>query len=122
VKKNSISKIKMFSIVGSVIIIATLVSHFRAYFYSEESLKKIAQEALSNETSSLTQCEEVIFLRQSTSESYAEVVTFEWICLNKVNDEYLIAATIESDGFVDVSRIQLTKSEIKKLISLNSVG
>jgi hypothetical protein len=118
-KKHSINKIKMISVIFFLILTAGLISHFRAYFYSEESLEMMANKALSSEILKLTPCDEVRFLKKSLSANYGEVMAFEWVCLNIENDEYLIVATIESDGYVDVSRVQLNKSEIKRLISLN---
>jgi hypothetical protein len=104
-------------LISLALIVITLLalSHYRAYFYSDETLNSMALSSFEKEVSQNTSCEEVKPFKNYRSDKLNEVIVYQWLCLNKAKDSYLIASTVESDGYVDNSRIALSDEEIDKL-------
>ncbi|MDH5630413.1 MAG: hypothetical protein OEY96_09705 [Gammaproteobacteria bacterium] len=107
---------KKIIITVSIVLTLLVLSNYRAYFYNDETLKSIAYSAFDQKFIKRIRCKEIKFYQSYRPDKWSSVVSYEWLCINKNNDNYAIASVVESDGYVEVMRIHLSDDEIKQLI------
>lgn len=115
-KKNS--KRLLLSLAASFLLLV-IISDFRAYLYSDNRLEALAEKRLFEDFSRYTSCDELRFLKTSEMRGVSELIAMQWVCLNLDDEQFLISAVVQSDGFVEVSRMAMSKEEIARIIELN---